>query len=220
MNRTQQTDRKVINWGSESDHARLAVLAVHGRGQEPAFMQEQSQRLPTSGLRFYAPTAPGKSWYPKPFLEPLEDNQPDLSYSLNKLTACVEDVMADGFAADRIVLWGFSQGACLLSEFVLKNPARYAGLILFTGGYLGPEAICVPAGRPLEGMPTILRSIKSDPWVPSQRVEQTASALEVAGADVDLFIAPGTEHIITDEAMATARRLLADLRVPLDGRNI
>ena len=213
MTKNRHLDRPMTTWGSSPGSARAAVLAVHGRGQTPAFMQEQAGRLAASGLRFHAPSAAGDTWYPKPFLEPLENNQPELSHALEALAAHVAALETDGFATDRIVLWGFSQGACLVSHFVLTNPAKYAGLVLHTGGYIGPDPLPVPAGQPLEGVPAVLRSIENDPWVPGPRIEQTASALRAAGARTDLLIAPGHEHIITDEAMAAASRLLNNIGV-------
>jgi phospholipase/carboxylesterase len=213
VTKNRHLDRPMTSWGSSAGTARTAVLAVHGRGQGPAFMQEQATRLAASGVRFYAPSAAGDTWYPKPFLEPLENNQPDLSHALEALAAHLAAVEADGFSPDRIVLWGFSQGACLVSHFVLTRPARYAGLILHTGGYIGPDPLPVPAGQPLEGVPAVLRSIENDPWVPGPRIRQTAAALEAAGATTDLLIAPGHEHIITDEAMTAASRLLNNVRV-------
>ncbi|GAA3687408.1 dienelactone hydrolase family protein [Arthrobacter ginkgonis] len=211
MIKNRHLDRPMTTWGSSAGTARAAVLAVHGRGQGPKFMQEQAGRLAVAGLRFYAPSAAGDTWYPKPFLEPLENNQPDLAHALEALVAHVAVLEADGFSPDRVVLWGFSQGACLVSHFVLTNPAKYAGLILHTGGYIGPDPLQVPPGRPLEGVPAVLRSIENDPWVPGPRIQQTASALEAAGARADLLIAPGHEHIITDEAMSAASGLLNNM---------
>jgi phospholipase/carboxylesterase len=34
----------------------------------------------------------------------------------------------------RIAFYGFSQGACLATEFVARHAQRYAGLLAFTGG--------------------------------------------------------------------------------------
>ena len=39
---------------------------------------------------------------------------------------------------DRIVMLGFSQGACLATEFVIRNASRYGGMIAFSGGAIGP----------------------------------------------------------------------------------
>lgn len=197
----------LTEWGASADRAALAVLAVHGRGQDPAFMRATAQRLGTVAARFFAPEAEGNTWYPLSFLEPVERNQPALDRSVRVLEACLDRLAETGFGGERVVLWGFSQGACLLSHLVLSAPRRVAGLVLFTGGYLGttPPA---PDEKALRGVPVVLRSIEDDPWVPRHRVEETAALLRQAGAEVDLRIAPGTDHVITDEACATATELL------------
>ncbi|WP_372660786.1 alpha/beta hydrolase [Amycolatopsis kentuckyensis] len=194
-------------WGAPADRAALAVLAVHGRGQDPAFMRATAQRLGTAPVRFFAPEAEGNTWYPLSFLEPVERNQPELDRSVRVLEACLDRLAETGFDGERVVLWGFSQGACLLSHLVLSAPRPVAGLVLFTGGYLGTTPPAPDEGA-LRGVPVVLRSIEDDPWVPRHRVEETAALLRQAGAEVDLRIDPGTDHVITDEACARATELL------------
>ncbi|WP_367652260.1 alpha/beta hydrolase [Paenarthrobacter ureafaciens] len=200
--------RPMVSWGTERLEARLAVLAVHGRGQTPSFMQQQSHRIGSEGIRYYAPHASADSWYPRPFMDPIERNQPDLAQALEAIHTGIGRIEDDGFIQKDIVLWGFSQGACLLSHFIMTSPAPIAGLLLFTGGYIGHEPVEPQQGRPLHGVPALVRSIEHDPWVPPGRVQDTAAILTSMGADVDLRISPGTEHIITDEAMTAATRLL------------
>ncbi|WP_210035503.1 alpha/beta hydrolase [Pseudonocardia parietis] len=197
-------------WGATAGTASLAVLAVHGRGQTPQFMQETAGRFAAAQVRFHAPHASGDSWYPEPFLAPLERNRPALDRSLEVVTGCLDELAGRGFPRDRVVLWGFSQGACLLAHHVLTvAPQRYGGLILFTGGCIGPKPVTAPPAGALDGLDTVVRSIDRDPWVPRYRVEQTAELLERAGASVDLRIDPGNEHVITDEACGAAGALLA-----------
>lgn len=197
----------MLEWGAAADQAELAVLAVHGRGQDPGFMRDTARRFGPAPVRFVAPEAEGNTWYPLSFLEPAERNQPALDRSLRTLETCLGRLAERGFDAGRVVLWGFSQGACLLSQLVLTRPRRVAGLVIFTGGYVGTEAPPVPGDAVLHGVPAVLRSIEHDPWVPRHRVEDTAALLRRAGAEVDLRIDPGTEHVITDEACAAATRL-------------
>ncbi|GAA2350942.1 dienelactone hydrolase family protein [Saccharopolyspora halophila] len=199
----------MLEWGAGRDAAEIAVLAVHGRGGNPESMREISDRFGPTPAQFFAPEAPGNTWYPQPFLQSLEANEPALSGSLATVDECLEELAASGFGPERVVLWGFSQGACLVSHRVLTAPRRYRGLIAFTGGYIGPDEITAPGAVPLAGMPALLRSVSEDPWVPSHRVEATAEALRAAGAEVDLRIAPGDQHIVTDEACAAATEFLA-----------
>ena len=127
----------LVEWGTPADRAELAVLSVHGRGQDPAFMQATAARLGPAPVRFFAPEAEGNTWYPRSFLEPIEGNQPALDHALETVNACFGRLSQAGFDSGRVVLWGFSQGACLLSHLVLTMPRPLAGLVLFTGGYLG-----------------------------------------------------------------------------------
>jgi len=195
-------------WGAEVPDARIAVLAVHGRDQDPGFMKDLSARFRCTLARFYAARADDRSWYPRPFLEPIEANQPRLDYALAAVAAGITAIGNDGFQPGRIVLWGFSQGACLLSHFIATQQPHIAGAILFTGGYIGPDPLQVPAGAPLAGMPVIVRSVENDPWVPPGRVQATADLLRSCGAVVDVVIAPGSEHIVTEEATDAGGALL------------
>ncbi|KID30902.1 putative esterase [Prauserella sp. Am3] len=195
-------------WGADPDRAALAVLTVHGRGQDPSFMEETARRLGPVPVRFFAPEAEGNTWYPLSFLEPAERNEPALSRSLRVLDSAVDTLAGAGFPAERVVLWGFSQGACLASHLALTAPRAFAGLVLFTGGYIGTSPPAVAGGGPLRGVPTVMRSIEHDPWVPRYRVDETADLLRRAGARVDLRVDEGDEHIITDEACAAATTLL------------
>ncbi|MGP4015859.1 alpha/beta hydrolase [Saccharopolyspora sp. 5N708] len=200
----------MVEWGVAREDAELAVLAVHGRGQDPSFMRQTADRFGAAPVRFHAPEAADNTWYPQPFLATIEANQPALDTSLGVIGECVAQLEFSGFPPERVVLWGFSQGACLLSHYVLTTaPRRFGGIVLFTGGYLGTEALRPPDGEPLRGVAAVVRSIEEDPFVPPHRVEDTAAALRGAGASVDLRIDPGTEHIITDEACEAATNLLA-----------
>lgn len=194
-------------WGAAVDRAEVAVLTVHGRGQDPAFMRETSARFGPAPVRFFAPEAEGNTWYPLSFLEPADRNEPALGRSLQVLEDAFAQVARAGFDARRTVLWGFSQGACLVSQLILAAPRPVAGLVLFTGGYIGTEPPGPEEGS-LQGVPAVVRSIEHDPWVPRDRVEATTELLRRAGADVDHRIDPGDEHIITDEACRTATELL------------
>ena len=200
----------LLIWELGEGAADRAVIAVHGRTLSPEDMQDRSQGFTgLQGVRFLAPRAPGSTWYPKPFLEPIPDNEPSLTESLAAIDAAVDAAIEAGFAGDRIALWGFSQGACLVSHWLLTRPRPVGAAILHTGGFIGPDALERPAG-PLP-IPIVMRSIEHDPFVPASRVHETAELLRAAGATVDLRIEPGDEHIVTDEAMAASSELLRRL---------
>jgi phospholipase/carboxylesterase len=202
--------QRVLSWGR--DEAPVVVLTVHGRGQQPEFMRQLAGRFGPLPARFVAPAAPGGSWYPLPFLQPIELNQPHLGNSLADINQRIDQLLESGTAARELVLFGFSQGACLLTHLLLSSPRALGGAVLLTGGFIGPDAITPPAEGSFGGMPVLMRSIQDDPWVPAYRVHESARLFEAAGAQVDLRIDPGNEHIVTDEACDAAAKLITSVR--------
>ena len=197
--------------GAALDDADFAVLAVHGRGQSPAFMQDLADRIGLPGFGYLLPAASGSTWYPGGFMQPIEDNQPHLDHALEALGTHLDRLRAQGFGPERTVLLGFSQGACLLSEYLLRHQERYAAAILHTGGYLGPAEHGWPEEGALDGVPVLLASAAEDAWVPLPRIEATAVALSKAGAAVELTTYDDPDHHINDDAVILMRRLLRAL---------
>ena len=199
----------LAEWGKPAATATVAVLAVHGRGLSPEWMREASARFAAAPTRFFAPAAAGGTWYPHPFQRPREENEPALTSALAVVDAAHERIARVGFPPARIVVWGFSQGACLLSDWLLSREPTAGSALLFTGGFLAAE----PPAASVAGTPArrvVMRSISEDPFVPADRVRQTAAELRRRGSDVDVRIDPGIEHIISDEAFATGSALIAE----------
>ena len=196
---------RLERWGSA--RAEVAVLAVHGRAQNPDVMKAYSARF-TADVSYFAPRADGDSWYPEPFLVPMELNAPSVDRALLVIDKCLDQLREEGFGPRRIVLWGFSQGACVLSHHLLVRRPMVGAAVLFTGGYIGAETLQAEPGPSLAGTPIVVRSIEDDPFVPARRVRETAALLSSLGAEVDLLIAPGNDHVITDEACASGSRVL------------
>jgi predicted esterase len=153
------------------------------------------------------PAASAGSWYPARFSEPRIANEPALGHALEAVETAIADVLAAGVPAERVVLAGFSQGACLVADLVALTPRPYAGIALLTGALIGPDDDVTRPG-PLDGLPVFMETSRHDEWVPLARVEATARALEAAGARVELQIADDPEHRIREAAVAGVRALL------------
>jgi phospholipase/carboxylesterase len=198
-------------WGSRPEDARLGLLAVHGRNQTPDYMHALCERIGADGtlddVAVLAPRAAESSWYPNPFMQPVVSNRPLLDQALAAMEEGVVRFEAAGIPPARVVLLGFSQGACLLSQYVLSRPRRYAALVLLTGGYIGEDGAPTEFTGDLIGTPALLRCASDDGWVPAARVEQTAAELTRLGAAVDVEIEQGSEHVVTDDSVEAARRL-------------
>lgn len=178
------------------EDGRLAVL-VHGRGSGPETMLDLAGRLAADGVRCVLPAAAGNTWYPQRFTAPQADNEPWLTHALEALDAHV------GEAGDAALV-GFSQGACLVLEYVARHPRRYRAVAGLSGGLIGADGeLARPTG--LDGTPLLITTAEGDDWVPVERTRESAEILEAAGASVDLRIHQPSSHAIrAEEADAVA----------------
>src|SRR4051812_38821730 len=124
--------------GEPLESATGAIIAVHGRGASPEDIVPLAEAVAPPGVAILAPAAAGNTWYPYSFLAPTEQNEPFLSSALRRVNDLIEDLISDGMPAEHIAILGFSQGACLALETAARHPHRYAGVIGFTGGLIGP----------------------------------------------------------------------------------
>ena len=199
-----------IEAGEPRGAARLAGVLVHGRERTPEEMIALAGRLTLPGIRWVAPRAADGSWYPEPFMESRTANEPFLS---NAVLACeqamVEATEHGRLAADRSVMVGFSQGACLVTEFILRHPGRCRAAVIFTGGFIGPAGTpWIPARGTLDGLQVLITGSDIDEWVPDARVRETAAVLTALGADVRLRLFHGREHVISDREISEAQDFL------------
>ena len=194
--------------GPAPEQADATLILVHGRGGAASGMLSlyESFELPT--LAAVAPQAAGSSWYPKTFLSPIDENQPFLDVALSTLESLVADLLNRGIPSNRLALLGFSQGACLVTEFAARGMRKYGALMGLSGGLIGP-----PGGLPtyrgdLKGVPVFLGASDPDPYVPFGRVAETARVLSELGAEVELRRYAGLPHAIHDDELAACRALL------------
>ncbi|MDY7095082.1 MAG: dienelactone hydrolase family protein [Acidobacteriota bacterium] len=205
----------VVAAGASLEDAAAAMVLVHGRGASAENILTLTSALEPAGApyagsyAYRAPQAEGATWYPLSFLAPQADNQPKLDSALAQLHRVVEEVEAGGVPARRIVLLGFSQGACLSTEYAARHPRRLGGVVAFTGGLIGPPNTPRDYSGSLDGTPVFLGSGDPDPHVPWWRVEETAEVLQGLGAEVTLQRYPGIPHTIVDDEIHHARRLMA-----------
>lgn len=189
----------------------LAAILIHGRTQSPADMFAIAARLDLPSLPYIALQAAGKSWYPDKFMAPVEANQPNLDFALARIEELVLTLERSGVPRSRIVLIGFSQGACLACEYIYRNPERWGGVVAYTGGLIGPEGMSWLTSKTLDGTPILLGNSDVDQWVPLQRTNETAEVFRSMGALVQLKIYPGMEHVVNDDEIALGRELLKQL---------
>jgi phospholipase/carboxylesterase len=195
--------------GAPLESAPLAVVMVHGRSLDAAYMRENVvARLDRADLAHILPEAHENSWYPESFLRPIEENQPRLDWALERLED-VRQLLENAGVADHLIVWlGFSQGACLVSEYVARSSRHFGAMVCFTGGLIGPTETDLKRPSAVDGLPTLFTTSDVDEFVPLWRVQETAAIYRLAGAAVELSVYPGTAHEIVNDAMERCRALL------------
>jgi predicted esterase len=197
----------VLRTGEPLESARAAMILVHGRGASAEDIMSVGAELLQPGFAYLAPQAAGNAWYPNPFTAPIESNEPYLSAGLEMLAGLVKQVEAT-IPAERIVLLGFSQGACLSLEFAARHARRYGALIGLSGGLIGPEG--TPRDYPgrFDGTRVFLGCSDVDPHIPKERVVESGAVFERLGADVTVRLYQGMAHTVSLDEIATVREIL------------
>jgi predicted esterase len=198
----------VVSAGAPLGEGGAVVILLHGRNASPENILELAPRLNRPRVTYLAPAAPGHSWYPQSFMAETPLNEPSLSASLRVVPGLIDHVIAHGVSRERIVLMGFSQGACLTAESAVRHAARYGGVVVFTGGLIGPLGASWDYGGTFAGTPVFLGCSDVDGHVPAARVDESAEVFRRMGADVTTRIYPGMGHLVNDDEIACAQRIL------------
>jgi predicted esterase len=201
-------NQSVLHHGPRPSDARLTVILVHGRGDSAAGILGLTREFEIDDVAWLAPQAAGHTWYPYSFLSPIQRNEPFISSALGVLRRLIEQLAVDGVGSERVVLMGFSQGACLTSEFAARHARRHAGLAILSGGLIGPAATPRDYAGSLDGTPVLIGCSDVDPHIPLERVEETAQVFRRLHANVDERIYPNMAHTINSDEIAAMASLL------------
>ena len=201
-------DQPVRTLGAPVAQAAAAIVLLHGRGASAEDILGLAGEMYDENIAYLAPQAAGHQWYPYSFLAPIAENEPWLSSALAKVAAVVKLAVDGGVPLERIFVCGFSQGACLSTEFIARNPARYGGLVAFTGGLIGPPDADLHHAGNLAGMPALFSSGDPDPHVPWSRVLASAKEFTAMGAEVETQRYPGRPHTVLPQEIEAARELI------------
>ena len=197
----------IVITGAPLGQSHVAAIMVHGRNAAPHDILTLVPQLDRPAVTYLAPAAANNTWYPYSFLTEISKNEPGLSSGLWVIEHIVDDLVARGVRKDHIVLLGFSQGACLTAEFVVRHADRYGGVIVFSGGVIGPPGTTWNHRGSFRDTPIFLGCSDVDAHVPKARVEESASVFERMGAQVTKRLYPGMGHLINDDEIAMAQRV-------------
>ncbi len=191
--------------GAALDGAKAVVLLIHGRGATAEIMLPLGDAIGLAGIAYVAPQAEGFTWYPQSFMAPTAANEPYLSAALARITKIIADLIAAGVAPEKLAVIGFSQGACLAAETVLRNPRRYGFIGILSGGAIGPPGTARTYAGSLAGARAFLGCAERDGHIPLSRMQETTALFKAMGAEVSEQIYPGTFHGVNDDEMEQIR---------------
>jgi phospholipase/carboxylesterase len=197
----------VLEAGEKLGKARAAMILAHGRGATAEDIMTVAAELMHPGFAYLAPQASGNAWYPNPFTAPIEMNEPYLSSALEvmeNLLAKIEETIP----AQRIILLGFSQGACLILEFAARHARRYGGVVGLSGGLIGPDGTPRDYPGDFEGTPAFLGCSDVDPHIRKDRVVEAADVFTRMGAQVTLRLYPGMGHTVSQDEIESVREIV------------
>jgi predicted esterase len=201
----------VLERGERLDQASAAMVLLHGRGATASdIFIDCEPLLSEPGFAFLAPEAAGDAWYPNRFTEELAANEPWLGSALGTVGGLLER-LAPYVPPERVVLLGFSQGACLALEYAARRPRRYGAVVGLSGALIGPPEAPREVRGSLEGTPVFLGCGDADPYIPAELVEAAGDHLRRLGGEANVKIYPGMAHVVSADEIAHIWRLMAAL---------
>ena len=198
----------MLHYGASIASARRAAIFIHGRGASAEDILGIAPELGADDVAYLAPQAAGNTWYPYSFLSPIPQNEPGLTSALGVIAGLVENLANEGHTSDRIIILGFSQGACLGLEFAARNARRYAAVIALSGGLIGPPGTPRNDAGSMLQTPVFLGCSDVDPHIPLERVHDSAEVFRRMDARVDERIYPRMGHTINADELAAVRELV------------
>ncbi len=204
-------NQPVMTAGEPLESASAAMIMVHGRGASAEDILSLLPYLDAPGFAYLAPQAANSTWYPFSFLAPLDSNEPGLSSALELLNTLVDRVSLAGIPAEKTVLLGFSQGACLALEYAARHARRYGGVAALSGGLIGPDDTPRDYPGSLDSTAVFLGCSDIDMHIPKKRVLDSADILRGMGAQVTDRLYPGMGHTIVQDEIDAVRTIMADV---------
>lgn len=204
-------NQRVVTGGTDISEADIVMILTHGRGASAESMLEFAREFDRPHLHYRALQAKGHSWYPRSFLAPIEMNEPGISSGLQRIHDEIVVVNKEGIPTQQIILLGFSQGACLTTEFAARHPQKLGGIVGLSGGLIGDEINPAHYSGSLDAMPVFLGCSDRDPHIPKERVDETEQVFNQLNGSVTKRIYKGMGHTVNQDEISFVKNLLTEL---------
>ena len=194
--------------GVPLEKAKKALIMLHGRGATAESILSLGEHLNVDDYALIAPQATNNTWYPYSFMAPEQENEPWLSSAINIVNQTVDKVLQSGIKSEDIYFLGFSQGACLATEYTARNAQRYGGVVAFTGGLIGKEINLSNYSGDFEQTPIFFGTGNPDFHVPVERVYTSANIARKMNADVTEKVYENRGHTISEDEINIVNSLV------------
>ena len=199
----------------DSGRVESAVIFLHGYGANGADLlglaAVLAEHMPDT--LFLAPDAPevnamseaGLQWFPIPWIDGSseEDAMLGLRSASQDLNAYLDGVMIDfDLLPEQVIVFGFSQGTMMALHVIPRRDEAIAGLVVFSGQLLEPEALVDDARAFL---PILLVHGDQDEVVPIAALPKAVEGLQAAGfKDVYAHVMKDGAHGIAPDGLQVA----------------
>jgi phospholipase/carboxylesterase len=201
--------KKILSAGKSLNEATRVLIMIHGRGGSAEDILSLTDQLEVDDYSLIAPQATNNTWYPYSFLAPPKENEPWLSSALAILKEIINDLNKQNINSSNIYFLGFSQGACLMLEFITRNATRWGGVVAFTGGLIGDKIYPENYQGDFAGTPVFIGTSNPDPHVPVERVYATANILKDMHAAVEEKVYIQMGHTINQDEIDHANEVFS-----------
>lgn len=194
-----------------------AVILLHGLGADGrdlfGLADMIADAVPNAAI--YAPHAPfacdmapvGRQWFSMLDRSPAAI-EAGVDVAAPHLDGFIDAVTADaGLAADRVALFGFSQG-CMMALHVAPRRAEALGAVLgYSGALVAPHRL---AAEKRAAPPIFLAHGDADPIVPFAMLAAAEAGLRAAGLAPVAMARPGLGHGLDPEGLGAGLAFLRD----------
>ena len=219
-----------------AEPATAAVVWLHGLGADGHDFEPVATELEKGGLvgvRYVFPHAPVRpvtinggvamrAWYD--IAGPELDRHADIvgtRASAGVARALVEEQVARGIAAERVVLAGFSQGGAVALYAGLRYPFRIAGILALSTYLPGVESLGAEAHAANRDTPIFLAHGSQDPVIALALSEHSRAAMADLGYTVETHTYPMPHSVCPEEVRDIGdwlyRVLASPRRLPAGG---
>ncbi len=168
----------------EQNSGRLLIM-LHGLADSIEGYRWLPEMMRLDWLNYLLVNAPdeyygGYSWY-----DFAGDPSPGVARSCKMLTQLIEAQTGKGYAAEKIILGGFSQGCLMSIETGLRYPKRLAGIIGISGYVCDPDKLLRELSPVAKEQRVLMTHGTQDPIIPFNSVQNQVKQLKSAGINIE-----------------------------------